>query len=47
MEIITKIAQHGGRIDKQKCWQEIESMLMEESLSSSGNNVSNDNNTIE
>ena len=46
-KLLHKIAQHGGETDKQKCWQEIERILMEESLSSSGNNVSNDNNTIE
>ena len=46
-KLLQRIAQHGGEIDKQKCWQEIERILMEESLSSSGNNVSNNNNTIE
>ena len=43
-KLLHKIAQHGGEIDKQKCWQEIESILMEESPSSNGNNVSNANN---
>ncbi len=48
-KLLQRIAQH-SEIDKQKCWQEIDSILMEESLSSSGNNVSdinNNNNTSE
>ena len=44
-KLLHKIAQHGGEIANQKCWQEIESILMEESVSSSGSNVSNNNNT--
>ena len=46
-KLLQRMALHGGEIDKQKCWQEIEHIVMKESLSSNGNNVSNDNNTIE
>ncbi len=48
-KLLQRIAQHDGEIDKQKCWQEIESILMEGSLSSSGSSVndSNNYNTIE
>ncbi len=49
-KLLQRIAQDGGEIDTQKCWQAIELMLRGESLSLSGSSVSgaiNNNNNIE